>query len=149
MTNGQQSGSGLLHHHRRIAALTQEQLAERTGLSVRTIRNLERGRITSPRAQSVRLLADALGLSDADRALLRGPVRRDREGPPGHLQLAAAGPEDGRLTDAQGRMVDFKNTVIIMTTNLGTRDISKGVSVGFARQGEARGSYDRMKGKVG
>ena len=40
--------------------------------------------------------------------------------------------EDGRLTDAQGRMVDFKNTVIIMTTNLGTRDISKGVSVGFA-----------------
>src|SRR6266571_4455053 len=40
--------------------------------------------------------------------------------------------EDGRLTDAQGRAVDFKNTVIIMTTNLGTRDISKGVSVGFA-----------------
>ena len=38
--------------------------------------------------------------------------------------------EDGRLTDAQGRMVDFKNTVIIMTTNLGTRDISKGVTVG-------------------
>ena len=57
--------------------------------------------------------------------------------------------EDGRLTDAQGRMVDFKNTVIIMTTNLGTRDISKGVSVGFARQGESRGSYDRMKSKVG
>ncbi len=57
--------------------------------------------------------------------------------------------EDGRLTDAQGRMVDFKNTVIIMTTNLGTRDISKGVSVGFARAGESRGSYDRMKSKVG
>src|SRR6201997_1828362 len=56
--------------------------------------------------------------------------------------------EDGRLTDAQGRTVDFKNTVIIMTTNLGTRDISKGVSVGFARQGETRGSYDRMKAKV-
>src|SRR6201998_3786053 len=36
-----------------------------------------------------------------------------------------------------------------MTTNLGTRDISKGVSVGFARQGESRGSYDRMKAKVG
>jgi ATP-dependent Clp protease ATP-binding subunit ClpC len=57
--------------------------------------------------------------------------------------------EDGRLTDAQGRMVDFKNTVIIMTTNLGTKDISKGVSVGFARQGETRGSYERMKAKVG
>jgi ATP-dependent Clp protease ATP-binding subunit ClpC len=58
--------------------------------------------------------------------------------------------EDGRLTDAQGRMVDFKNTVIIMTTNLGTRDISKGgLSVGFARQGESTGSYDRMKSRVG
>src|SRR6201995_628287 len=56
--------------------------------------------------------------------------------------------EDGRLTDAQGKTVDFKNTVIIMTTNLGTRDISKGVSVGFARSGESRGSYDRMKNKV-
>ena len=56
--------------------------------------------------------------------------------------------EDGRLTDAQGRVVDFKNTVIIMTTNLGTRDISKGVSVGFARSGESKGSHDRMKAKV-
>ena len=46
-------------------------------------------------------------------------------------------------------MVDFKNTVIIMTTNLGTRDISKGVLVGFARPGESKGSYDRMKTKVG
>ena len=56
--------------------------------------------------------------------------------------------EDGRLTDAQGRVVDFKNTVIIMTTNLGTRDISKGVSVGFGTAGESRGSYDRMKTTV-
>ena len=51
--------------------------------------------------------------------------------------------EDGRLTDAQGRVVDFKNTVIIMTTNLGTRDISKGVSVGF---GPAHESRARMTG---
>ena len=57
--------------------------------------------------------------------------------------------EDGRLTDAQGRVVDFKNTVIIMTTNLGTRDISKGVSVGFGSAHESKGSYDRMKTKVG
>src|SRR5229473_1060314 len=57
--------------------------------------------------------------------------------------------EDGRLTDAQGRTVDFKNTVIIMTTNLGTRDISKGgLSVGFAPPGESKGSYDRMKHRV-
>ena len=56
--------------------------------------------------------------------------------------------EDGCLTDAQGRVADFKNTVIIMTTNLGTRDISTGVFVGFGTAGESRGSYDRMKTTV-
>ncbi|MGH8869096.1 MAG: ATP-dependent Clp protease ATP-binding subunit [Actinomycetes bacterium] len=56
--------------------------------------------------------------------------------------------EDGRLTDAQGRVVDFKNTVIIMTTNLGTRDISKGFNLGFSAQKDASGSYERMKNKV-
>jgi ATP-dependent Clp protease ATP-binding subunit ClpC len=56
--------------------------------------------------------------------------------------------EDGRLTDSQGRTVDFKNTVIIMTTNLGTRDISKGVSVGFQAGNDVRSSYERMKNKV-
>jgi ATP-dependent Clp protease ATP-binding subunit ClpC len=55
--------------------------------------------------------------------------------------------EEGRLTDSQGRVVDFKNTVIIMTTNLGTRDISKGVNLGF-QQGGGEGSYERMKSKV-
>jgi ATP-dependent Clp protease ATP-binding subunit ClpC len=56
--------------------------------------------------------------------------------------------EEGRLTDAQGRNVDFKNTVIIMTTNLGTRDISKGQAMGFARSDDAKSNYDRMKAKV-
>jgi ATP-dependent Clp protease ATP-binding subunit ClpC len=56
--------------------------------------------------------------------------------------------EDGRLTDAQGRVVDFKNTVIIMTTNLGTRDASKPVNLGFANSGDALTSYDRMRAKV-
>ena len=56
--------------------------------------------------------------------------------------------EDGRLTDAQGRVVDFKNTVIIMTTNLGTRDISKSLSLGFMNSADALGNYERMKAKV-
>ena len=56
--------------------------------------------------------------------------------------------EDGRLTDSQGRTVDFKNTVIIMTTNLGTRDISKSLGLGFANSGDDLTNYDRMKGKV-
>jgi ATP-dependent Clp protease ATP-binding subunit ClpC len=56
--------------------------------------------------------------------------------------------EEGRLTDAQGRQVDFKNTVIIMTTNLGTRDISKSLSLGFTNVNDALGNYERMKNKV-
>ncbi|KNX36180.1 ATP-dependent Clp protease ATP-binding subunit [Luteipulveratus halotolerans] len=56
--------------------------------------------------------------------------------------------EDGRLTDSQGRVVDFKNTVIIMTTNLGTRDIAKGVSLGFSSGNDMRTDYDKMKAKV-
>ncbi len=56
--------------------------------------------------------------------------------------------EDGRLTDAQGRVVNFKNTVIIMTTNLGTRDIAKGVQTGFQASGELSNDYERMKAKV-
>jgi len=56
--------------------------------------------------------------------------------------------EDGRLTDSQGRVVDFKNTVIIMTTNLGTRDIAKGMNLGFSMTTDAGGSYERMKSKV-
>jgi ATP-dependent Clp protease ATP-binding subunit ClpC len=54
--------------------------------------------------------------------------------------------EDGRLTDSQGRTVDFKNTVLIMTSNLGTADLRK-ASVGFAKTTEAV-NYERMKEKV-
>ncbi len=56
--------------------------------------------------------------------------------------------EDGRLTDSQGRVVDFKNTVIIMTTNLGTRDISRRVPVGFQSADDATTNYERMQAKV-
>ena len=56
--------------------------------------------------------------------------------------------DEGRLTDAQGRVVDFKNTVIVMTTNLGSRDISKGVNLGFSRAGDEASSYEKMKAKV-
>ena len=56
--------------------------------------------------------------------------------------------EEGRLTDSQGRKVDFKNTVIIMTTNLGTRDINKGVLTGFQTVDHSTHDYGRMKAKV-
>ena len=58
--------------------------------------------------------------------------------------------EDGRLTDSQGRTVDFKNTIIIMTSNLGTRDIAKGIGgIGFAfEKAGGTDSYDRMRSNV-
>ncbi|MBW0092365.1 ATP-dependent Clp protease ATP-binding subunit [Pseudonocardia sp. KRD-184] len=56
--------------------------------------------------------------------------------------------EDGRLTDGQGRTVDFKNTVIIFTSNLGTQDISKAVGLGFAQTNDEQSNYERMKSKV-
>ena len=54
--------------------------------------------------------------------------------------------EDGRLTDAQGRTVDFKNTVIIMTSNLGTADLRK-ANVGFVKADDAV-TYERMRARV-
>jgi ATP-dependent Clp protease ATP-binding subunit ClpC len=54
--------------------------------------------------------------------------------------------EDGRLTDSQGRTVDFKNTVLIMTSNLGTADLRK-ASIGFGKSDEAV-TYEKMKDKV-
>ena len=54
--------------------------------------------------------------------------------------------EEGRLTDSQGRTVDFRNTVLIMTSNLGTQDLRK-ANVGFTKNDEAV-SYERMKEKV-
>ncbi|MFW6437819.1 MAG: AAA family ATPase, partial [Armatimonadota bacterium] len=62
--------------------------------------------------------------------------------------------EDGRLTDAQGRVVDFKNTVVIMTSNVGARTISETTRMGFATDAfeqtleQERKDYTRMKSKV-
>ena len=54
--------------------------------------------------------------------------------------------EEGRLTDSQGRTVDFRNTVLIMTSNLGTADLRK-ANLGFTKADE-RVTYERMKAKV-
>jgi ATP-dependent Clp protease ATP-binding subunit ClpC len=57
--------------------------------------------------------------------------------------------EDGRLTDAQGRTVDFRNAIVIMTSNIGAKDIARNVSFGFgASDGETGASYDEMKDRI-
>ncbi len=56
--------------------------------------------------------------------------------------------DDGRITDSQGRMVDFKNTVIIMTSNAGANAIISPKKLGFGAKEDAKADYNRMKSSV-
>lgn len=92
----------VLRRYRRRAQLTQERLAERAGVSARTIRALEGGRVGMPRVESLRLLGDALDLSDAERRELladqaeAGQSEEPRAAPPAQLPAAAVHAEAGR-----------------------------------------------------
>jgi ATP-dependent Clp protease ATP-binding subunit ClpC len=55
--------------------------------------------------------------------------------------------DEGHLTDNYGRVIDFKNTVVIMTSNVGAKEITKGKSLGFGTM-DARGSFERISEKV-
>jgi ATP-dependent Clp protease ATP-binding subunit ClpC len=80
-------------------------------------------------------------------AVQRGAVRRGREGPPGRVQRPPADPR-GRSPDRRaGQAVDFKNTVLIMTSNLGTRNLGQ-QAMGFAAKADERDTYARMKEQV-
>src|SRR5207244_5180570 len=56
--------------------------------------------------------------------------------------------EEGKLTDAQGRRVDFRNTIVVMTSNIGAAQISKNQSLGFSIGDEGGLAYDAMKSRV-
>jgi ATP-dependent Clp protease ATP-binding subunit ClpC len=56
--------------------------------------------------------------------------------------------EDGRLTDAQGRTVDFRNSIVIMTSNIGASEIAKNTGIGFTVGDETGLSYDDMKTRI-
>ncbi len=56
--------------------------------------------------------------------------------------------EEGRLTDSQGKTVDFRNTVIIMTSNVGAREIAQDATVGFGTTGEAGLSAGEIRGRA-
>src|SRR5215207_169563 len=71
----------LMRRHRNAAALSQEELAERAGVSVRALSDLERGVHRAPRLETVRMLADALGLGKEDRADLLAVTRPEAESP--------------------------------------------------------------------
>jgi len=56
--------------------------------------------------------------------------------------------EDGRLTDAQGRTVDFRNSVVIMTSNIGAKDIARNTPLGFSVADETGMTYEEMKDRI-
>src|SRR6201999_4612859 len=57
--------------------------------------------------------------------------------------------EDGRLTDAQGRTVDFRHCIVIMTSNIGASEIARSTPLGFSISEDETGiSYDDMKGRI-
>jgi hypothetical protein len=89
--------AAMVQRWRHTANLTQEGLAERSGLSPRSIQNLERGRVSRPRRASVRLLADALGLTGADRAAF---VHAARLGTPAPIAAWRGVTDSGRVTAA-------------------------------------------------
>lgn len=87
----------MVQRWRHLANLTQEGLAQRSGLSPRSIQNLERGRVSRPRRASVRLLADALGLTGSDRAAFE---QASRLGAPTPITAWRGVTDSGRVTMA-------------------------------------------------
>jgi predicted ATPase/DNA-binding CsgD family transcriptional regulator/DNA-binding XRE family transcriptional regulator len=79
----------LVRRFRLAAGLSQEELAERSGLSARAVSDLERGLRTSPRPESMRMLADALALGDSDRALLRAAAHPELLDRPEEVRVSA------------------------------------------------------------
>ncbi|WP_177320081.1 ATP-binding protein [Actinoplanes philippinensis] len=104
--------SRLLAGHRRRANLTQEALAERTGLSVRSLRDLENGRVTRPRPSTLALLADALALTGAERELFLAAVA----GGPRQLPLDVPGfsGRDAELAELDA-VLDQPRAVVVVT----------------------------------
>ncbi|WP_422770590.1 ATP-binding protein [Plantactinospora sp. WMMC1484] len=93
----------LLRTLRRRGGLTQEELSERSGSSVRSIREMERGRVRSPQRRTATLLADALGLDGADRTDFLAAARTERIPPDGTPATVVPGELPSAVPDLAGR----------------------------------------------
>ncbi|BCJ56012.1 hypothetical protein Asp14428_74870 [Actinoplanes sp. NBRC 14428] len=111
--------AGLLRHHRLSAGYTQEELAGRAGVAVRTVRNLELGRVRRPRRHTLERLADQLRLTAADRGRLLDARPADPYAPgtpPSAVSLPAA------LTDFTGRSEPLER-IAALADGDGTRTV--------------------------
>jgi transcriptional regulator with XRE-family HTH domain len=103
----------ILRRHRRDLGLSQEELAGRAGLSVRTIGDLERGVKVHPHRDTVRLLSDALDLSEQEFEALESAVER-RRGPLPREEPTAASPTPRHKMPAQGLSLVFGTSLILI-----------------------------------
>ena len=99
--------SGLLRDYRVRRLLSQERLAERSGVSTRTIRDFEAGRVRRPRAESVRLLADGLGLVGWEREQFEAAARSSSEAGRPAVQLGSRLSEDATPRQLPPDVADF------------------------------------------
>ena len=127
----------LLRQHRTAAALSQEALAERAGLSVRAISDLERGVHQAPRLETVRLLADALGLGEADRAALLAAARPQSLAPGPRAARAARSPR-AWLPVPPTRLIGRETEVAALSALLAQDDVRLVTLTGPGGTGKTR-----------
>jgi transcriptional regulator with XRE-family HTH domain/tetratricopeptide (TPR) repeat protein len=109
----------LLRAHRRIARLTLEELAEASGVSVRGISDMERGRSSGPQRRTVVALADALRLPAADRAELLGAAKAGRPGAAGAPAAAGRCELPRSVTDFTGRGAELDELTALLGSPTG------------------------------
>lgn len=153
MDDGNQEFGGLLRSCRRRSGLSQLELAERSGLSIRAISKLECGRTRWPYPDSVGRLADALGLHEPERAQFTAAARRRlglravparRRTDPGYVPQLLPAPiptftERAGETAALSRMLDESGRTVLVTAVTGTAGAGKtALVVNWAHQAAAR-----------
>ncbi|WP_176946289.1 ATP-binding protein [Blastococcus aurantiacus] len=129
----------LLRSLRERAGFTQEELAERSGLTPHAISALERGARTRPYPHTVRALGDGLGLTDAEQAALRAAVPRRSRGPAGDVVTSApAGLRPSALPMPPTALVGREVEVAELTAQLGAADARVVTLTGIGGVGKSR-----------
>ena len=128
----------LLRHHRIAAGWTQEELAERANVSPRAISNYEGGATLRPQRETVRLLADALGLSEEDRALLTASVTAQRANAIASLPARTAPPTPSNVPAPLAPLLGREADLLSLTTALAQGDVRLMTVVGPGGVGKTR-----------